>query len=65
MKKGKMDYNVDDNFGGLKELSFEKETISDQLGAVFSEQASQRNIHRSIIKQLLEEMNLESYKDFI
>lgn len=57
MKKGKMDYNVDDNFGGLKELSFEKENISDQLGAVFSEQASQRNIHRSIIKQLLEEMN--------
>ena len=33
--KGKMDFKVDDDFGVLQELSFLKETISDQLGAVF------------------------------
>ncbi|TAH66290.1 MAG: flagellar hook-length control protein FliK [Anaerolineaceae bacterium] len=42
-RKGSMEYKIDDEFGALEEVSFEKESISDQLKAVFND-SSQEDI---------------------
>lgn len=65
-KKGVMDYKIDDEFGALEEISYSKESISDQLGAVFSNDSkeeianiegcsvsAQEEIQNAIVKELL------------
>jgi hypothetical protein len=57
-----MDHKIDDNYGLLEDLSFDKESISEQLEAVFKstgladmegEQSVRAEIQSSIIKELL------------
>ena len=55
-QKGTVDFKIDEDFGLLNELSFEKETITDQLGAVFNSSPVQEEIQKSVIKQLLNNM---------
>ena len=59
---GHMDHKIDDNYGLLEDLSFDKESISEQLEAVFKstgladmegEQSVRAEIQSSIIKELL------------
>lgn len=56
IRKGGMDYKIDDDYGLLQDISFEKETITDQLGAVFNNQSVQEEIQKSIINQLLDSL---------
>jgi hypothetical protein len=66
-KKGKMDYSVDDGFGELHEVSFKKESITDQLGAIFNDNYQedidnatiQNEIQNAIIKELLNSLTPE------
>ena len=62
---GQVDHKVDDNYGLLEEVSFDKETISEQLGAAFDsstyadmtvEQSVQEEIQTNVIKQLLDNL---------
>jgi hypothetical protein len=67
-KKGSVNYKIDDGFGALQEISFSKESITDQLGAVFNnsskdmtsdtdislvDSSAQEEIQNVIIKELL------------
>lgn len=62
-QKGKMDFKVEKDFGLLQDISFDKETIAEQIGAVFSGISDQEDpfyinqnnteIYSSVIKQLL------------
>lgn len=53
-RKAGMDYKIDDEFGLLKDISFNKESISDQLRAVFSsEQTIEEEVQSAIAKELL------------
>lgn len=63
-QKVNTDYKIDDEFGLLKDITYENETITDQLGAVFENQADQGNfaqgeILQSIVKQLLDSLSPE------
>lgn len=66
LRKGTVDYKLDEDFGLLKDMSLEKETITDQLGAVFGDTTAVENpdrsntaygeIQKALIKQLLESL---------
>ncbi len=74
-KRGGMDYSIDDEFGVLSELTFEKESISDQLRAIFHDKGHEdmvngmeANSHegsvesenqKAIIKELLNSLTPE------
>ncbi len=59
-KKGQMDYKVDKEFGVLDRISSEKESISDQLEAVFNQDSAvQEEIQNSIVKQLIDGLTPE------
>lgn len=74
-KKSGMDYRINDDFGSLSEISFDSESISDQLRAVFHNQAygdmidideeyafntsTQNEIQRAVIKELLNSLTPE------
>ncbi|HPU64135.1 MAG TPA: hypothetical protein PK304_08270, partial [Mobilitalea sp.] len=54
-------YKIDDEFGLLQDIAYEKETITDQLGSIFDNKADQSNfaqgeILQSIVKQLLDSL---------
>lgn len=62
---GQVDHKVDDNYGLLEEVLFDKETISEQLGAAFDsttyadmtvEQSVEGEIQSNVIKQLLDNL---------
>lgn len=58
-RKTGMDYKVDDEFGTLEDVSLDKETITDQLGAVYNNENSystEQEIQKSIVKQLLDNL---------
>lgn len=48
-KKGAMDYKIDDGFGSLQELSFKRESISDQLSAVFNDKNHESSVKSEVI----------------
>lgn len=52
LKKGRMDYKVDDSFGTLQDLSFDGESITDQIGAIYNNNTSQKYV----VKELLENL---------
>ncbi|HKL79236.1 MAG TPA: DUF6240 domain-containing protein [Mobilitalea sp.] len=72
LKKGMMNTVVDDSFGALESLSFEKESITDQLSSVFGSGTGTKNQEEqtegsegrmefldNVLKQLLEEVTPE------
>lgn len=58
-RKGAVDYSVDEDFGLLNDLSFEEETITDQLETVFNGNTVREEIQKSVVKQLLSNMTPE------
>lgn len=61
IKKGGMDYQVDNNYGLVQEVLFDKETISSQLEAAFNSDFTQdptyqEELQNNYVKQLLENM---------
>lgn len=70
IQKGGADYIIDDDFGLLQDISYEKESITDQLSAAFNGSPDknslnqdnitqgnlQENIQNSVIKQLLDSL---------
>lgn len=67
IRKGGMDYKINDSFGILQDISYEKETITDQLGALYNndknsfsaQQNIQEDVQKSIVKQLLDTLTPE------